>query len=154
MVVQHGLRQHYFTDYVLRIRFEVQMKVFEGRVIHAGCAHGQALVSAEPLSLLGGIDPETGRVVDPRHPLAGQDVGGRVLIFPTGKGSTVGSYVLYQLARNGHAPAAIINARCEAIVAVGAIISRIPTVDEIDITKIANGAWVSIEEGGRVVVAE
>lgn len=131
---------------------EGALRVLLGRVIHPGEARGQALVTSEPLSLLGGIDPETGRVVDPRHPLAGCAVGGRVLVFPTGKGSTVGSYVLYQLARNGHAPAALLNARCEAIVAVGAIISNIPAVDHIDITQIATGDRVRIEEGGRVIV--
>lgn len=124
----------------------------QGRVIHPGLARGQALVSREPISMIGGIDPDTGRVVDPRHPLAGSDVSGRVLVFPTGKGSTVGSYVLYQLARNGHAPAALINERCEAIVAVGAIIAGIPAVDQVDIAQIATGDWVRIEEGGRVVV--
>nr|HPL30089.1 DUF126 domain-containing protein [Anaerolineae bacterium] len=82
----------------------------------------------------------------------GCDITGRVLVFPTGKGSTVGSYVLYQLAQGGHAPAAIINARCEAIVATGAIISGIPAVDHIDITQIQSGQWLSIEEGGRVIL--
>ncbi len=128
------------------------MQVLRGRVIHPGKACGQALVSSEPISLLGGIDAETGIVIDPRHPLSGQSVTGRVLVFPTGKGSTVGSYVLYQLKRKGLAPAAIINARCEPIVAVGAIISDIPVIDGIDITQIRCGDWVRIEEGGQIVV--
>ncbi len=126
--------------------------VLQGRLIHHGVARGQALVSEEPISFLGGVDPETGIVVDPRHPLAGCDISGRVLVFPMGKGSTVGSYVLYQLRHNGHAPAALINTRCEAIVAVGAIISDIPAVDQVDITAIASGDWVRVEDGGRVVV--
>jgi predicted aconitase with swiveling domain len=128
------------------------VRVLQGRVIHPGEAHGRALVSSEPLSLLGGIDAETGLVIDRHHPLSGQSVAGRVLIFPTGRGSTVGSYVLYQLKRNGLAPAAIINARCEPIVAVGAIISDIPAIDGIDISEIRSGDWVRIEEGGRIVV--
>lgn len=128
------------------------MRVLWGRVIQPGRARGQALVSGEPISFLGGVDAETGCVVDPHHPLVGHCVGGRILVFPTGKGSTVGSYVLYQLARNGKAPAALVNARCEAIVAVGAIISGIPTVDQVDITQIATGDWVEIDEGGRIVV--
>ncbi len=128
------------------------MRVLHGRTIHPGRSRGQALVTCEPISFLGGVDPDTGLVVDPRHPLAGCDVTGRVLVFPTGKGSTVGSYVLYQLAQGGHAPAAIVNARCEAIVATGAIISDIPVVDQVDIAQIHTGQWVSIEEGGRVVV--
>jgi len=128
------------------------LRILNGRIIHPGEARGRALVSSEPISFLGGVDAETGRVVDPRHPLSGCDVSGRVLVFPTGKGSTVGSYVLYQLARNGHAPAALINARCEAIVAVGAIISDIPAVDSVDITQIKTGDWVRVEEGGRIIV--
>ena len=128
------------------------MPVLCGRVIHPGRARGRALVTEEPISFLGGVDPETGLIVDPQHPLAGQCVRGRVLVFPTGKGSTVGSYVLYQLAHNGHAPEALVNAHCEPIVAVGAIIAGIPAVDEIDITQIASGDWVRIEDGGRIVV--
>ena len=128
------------------------MRVLQGRVIQPGAARGQALVTSQPLSFLGGVDPESGLIVDPRHELAGCDVSGRVLVFPTGQGSTVGSYVLYRLAQHGHAPAALVNARCEAIVAVGAIIAGIPAVDQIDITQIATGDWLRIEEGGRVVV--
>ncbi len=128
------------------------MRILQGRVIQPGQARAQALVTDEPLGLLGGIDPDTGLVIDVSHPLAGCSVEGRVLVFPTGKGSTVGSYVLYQLARNGKAPAALVNARCEAIVAVGAIIAGIPTVDMVNITQISSGDWVRIEEGGRIVV--
>ncbi|MGQ9683252.1 MAG: DUF126 domain-containing protein [Anaerolineae bacterium] len=127
-------------------------RVLQGRVISAGEGEGYALVSAEPLSFLGGVDPDTGLVTDPRHPLYGEDVTGRILVFPRGCGSTVGSYVLYQLARNGHAPAAIINARCEAIVAVGAIIAGVPAVDSIDIMGISAGARVRVQEGGRVIL--
>ena len=70
-----------------------------------------------------------------------------MLIFPTGKGSTVGSYTLYRLAQNGVAPAAIINAESEPIVAVGAIISDIPMVDQVDITQLSTGDIVVVEDG-------
>jgi predicted aconitase with swiveling domain len=122
-----------------------------GRVIKAGQAKGEALVSPEPLGFFGGVDPETGVVVEPGHPLEGQCVAGRVLVFPTGKGSTVGSYILYRLKKNGLAPAAIINAESEPIVAVGAIISAIPMVDQVEIEKIGNGNWVEIR-GAQVRV--
>lgn len=123
----------------------------QGRVIKAGTAAGLALVSSEPIGFLGGVDPDTGRVVEPGHPLAGQCVTGRVLVFPTGKGSTVGSYTLYRMAKAGTAPAAIINAESEAIVAVGAIIGEIPMVDQVDIKQIQTGDRTSIE-GPRVLV--
>lgn len=124
---------------------------FKGRVIKDGKARGEALVSPAPIGFLGGVDPETGLVVERGHPLEGQAVSGRVLVFPTGKGSTVGSYTLYRLARNGLAPAAIINAESEAIVAVGAIIAEIPMVDHIDITAIQTGDQVTID-GENVIV--
>lgn len=119
----------------------------QGRVIKAGRGEGRALVSSEPIGFLGGVDPDTGVVVDPNHPLKGQSVAGRVLVFPTGKGSTVGSYTILRLARNGVAPAAMVNAESEPIVAVGAIIADIPMVDQVPIQLIPDGAWVVVEDG-------
>lgn len=121
--------------------------VLQGRVIKAGHARGVALVSPEPLGFLGGVDPDTGVVVEPGHPLKGESVAGRVLVFPTGKGSTVGSYTLYRLARNGVGPAAIINVESEPIIAVGAIISDIPMVDQVDIAQLSTGDIVAVKDG-------
>lgn len=126
--------------------------VLKGRIIKAGYACGRALVSPEPIGFLGGVDPEAGVVVEPGHPLEGESVAGRVLVFPTGKGSTVGSYTLYRMARNGVGPAAIINAESEPIVAVGAIISDIPMVDQVDITQLSTGDVVVVK--GEVVQVE
>ncbi len=117
------------------------------RVIKPGHAEGEALVSPDPIGFLGGVDPDTGVVVEPGHPLEGQCVAGRVLVFPTGKGSTVGSYTLYRLARNGLAPAAIINAEADPVVAVGAIIAEIPMVDQVDVSRIRTGDWVQVRDG-------
>jgi predicted aconitase with swiveling domain len=127
------------------------MKVLTGRVIKGGRAEGAALVSPEPLGFFGMVDAETGIVVERGHPLAGQSIAGRVLVFPTGKGSTVGSYSLYRLAKAGLAPAAIINAESEPIVAVGAIIGDIPMVDQIDVAQIHTGDWVAVD-GEQVTV--
>jgi hypothetical protein len=118
---------------------------FTGRVIKDGVAEGPALVSPEPIGFLGGVDPETGVVTERGHPLAGKSVAGTVLVFPTGKGSTVGSYVLYQLAANDRAPVAILNAKSEPIVAVGAIISEIPMVDHLPIERLQSGDRVHVE---------
>ena len=122
-----------------------------GRVIFSGKAEGEALVSSSPMSFYGGVDPATGNVVERGHELLGSCVKGRVLVFPHGKGSTVGSYVLYRLKKNGTAPCAILNSKCETIVAVGAIISEIPCVDMIDIGKVKQGAEVAVN-GARVTV--
>lgn len=123
----------------------------QGRIIRAGEAAGRALVSSEPIGFLGGVDPDTGVVVEPNHPLNGQSVAGRVLVFPTGKGSTVGSYTILRLARNGLAPAAMLNTESEAIVAVGAIIADVPMVDQLPIHLIRDGDWVVVS-GDRVEV--
>lgn len=105
---------------------------FKGRTISRGCAKGEVLLSRDSISFLGSIDPKTGVVVEENHVLAGKSINGKVLVFPHGKGSTVGSYVMYQLKKNGVAPAAIINLETEPIVAVGAIISEIPLVDMLE----------------------
>ncbi len=122
-------------------------KVLQGRVIRGGRAAGEALVSPEPISFLGGVDPETGVVLDPHHPLQGVSIADKILVFPHGKGSTVGSYTILRLAHHGVAPKAMINARSEAITAVGAIIAEIPMVDLIDITQIHTGDWVEVADG-------
>jgi len=121
------------------------------RVIKAGQAEGEALVSPDPIGFLGGVDPDTGVVVEVGHPLEGQCVAGRVLVFPTGKGSTVGSYTLYRLARGGLAPAAIVNAEADPVVAVGAIIAEIPMVDQVDTARIRSGDWVRVRDGEVMV---
>ena len=103
------------------------------------------MVSTQPISFYGGIDPATGKVIERGHELLGESVKGRVLAFPYGKGSTVGSYILYRLRKKGVAPSAIINEQCETIVAVGAIISEIPCVDGIDLSKIEPDVWLRID---------
>jgi uncharacterized protein len=104
----------------------------KGRTISRGCAKGEVLLSRDPISFLGSVDPQTGVVIEENHALEGKSIQGKVLVFPYGKGSTVGSYVMYQLKKNGAAPAAIINLETEPIVAVGAIISEIPLVDKLE----------------------
>jgi predicted aconitase with swiveling domain len=127
------------------------VRELQGRIIKAGSAEGVALVSQEPVGFFGMIDAETGIVIEQGHPLEGESVAGRVLVFPTGKGSTVGSYSLYRLAKAGLAPAAIVNAESEPIVAVGAIISEIPMVDQVDTAQIRSGDPVIID-GARVII--
>lgn len=124
------------------------------RVVRAGHASGRALVSAVPIGFLGGVDPDTGVVIESGHPLEGKSVAGHVLVFPSGKGSTVGSYTLYRLARNGLAPAAIINAQADPVVAVGAIIAEIPMVDQVEISVIHTGDCVLVCEQEIVVRGE
>jgi predicted aconitase with swiveling domain len=126
----------------------------KGRVVHAGHAEGEALVSPEPIGFFGGVDPDTGIVVESQHVLQGQSVTGRVLVFPTGKGSTVGSYTMYRLARGSLAPAAIVNAEADPVVAVGAVIADIPMIDQVDVSQISTGDWVKIQDGELLIRKE
>ncbi len=121
----------------------------QGRKIYPGVVEGEALVTSMGISFFGGVDPDTGVVVEKDHELEGQSVAGRVLVFPTGKGSTVGSYTIYRLKHNGLAPAAVVNAECETITAVGCIIAEIPCVDQVPIQEIKTGMKVLVdgEEG-------
>jgi predicted aconitase with swiveling domain len=119
----------------------------KGRIIYRGTGEGEALVTSQSISFYGGVDPNTGEIIEKGHELQGKNVRGKILVFPTGKGSTVGSYTLYRMKKNGMAPAGIINKECETIVAVGAIISEIPCVDKIDIAKIRTGDLIRIADG-------
>lgn len=103
-----------------------------GRKVVGGDAEGEALVSSDPVSFYGGVDPETGVVVEPGHAVEGECITGKVFVFPTGKGSTVGSYVIYRMSKLGTAPAALVNSETEAIIATGCVISRIPLVDKLE----------------------
>ncbi len=109
-----------------------------GRKIYKGKTKGKTIVTKDGISFYGGIDPDTGIVVEVGHELEGQSVSGKILVFPTGKGSTVGSYTMYRMKKNNTAPLAIINEKIDTIIAVGCIISEIPCVDMIDINLIKN----------------
>jgi predicted aconitase with swiveling domain len=121
------------------------MEQLKGRIIYKGKAEGEALVTSMPISFYGGVDPNTGIVLEKGHELQGVSIKGKILVFPQGKGSTVGSYTLYRMKKNGTAPLGMVNKETETIVAVGAIISEIPFVDKVDVNKIKNGSKVSIE---------
>jgi hypothetical protein len=90
----------------------------------------------KPISFLGGVDSNSGQIIERNHDLKGKNVKGRILCFPNGHGSTVGSYVLYSLAKKGFGPKAIINQTADPVVVVGAIIANIPMIDQIDIQQI------------------
>jgi len=121
------------------------MITLKGRAIWRGWARGEALVSNQPISFYGGVDPETGRIIEKGHELEGRSIAGKILVFPYGKGSTVGSYIILRLKRRGIAPKAIVNLRCEPIIAVGAIIAEIPTIDKIDVSMIRDGDLVEVD---------
>lgn len=121
----------------------------KSRIILKGTVQGEAMVTSQSISFYGGVDPNTGEIIEKGHELQGKTVKEKILVFPNGKGSTVGSYTLYRMKKNGVAPAGMINRECETVVAVGAIISEIPCVDKVDISWMKTGDLIRID--GSVV---
>ena len=116
------------------------------RSIAKGKGKGELIVSSEPISFLGGVNPDNGQVIDPNHELKGQSIKDKVLFIPGGKGSTVGSYVIFQMMKSGTAPKAIICLNAEPIIATGAIMSDIPMVDSPENTEdLNNGTLVEVD---------
>ena len=136
------------------------MRRLQGRVVVAGAGRGEALVTDEPLSFWGGVDPRTGEVIDRRHPLSGQCLAGRVLVLPHGRGSCSASGVLLEAIRNGTAPAAIVTTRVDPIVGLGAILGDelygrpvpVVVVDAADAGEVRCGEWVEVEVDGTMRV--
>jgi predicted aconitase with swiveling domain len=132
--------------------------VLQGHKVVGGTAEGEALVCHEPITFVGGINPFTGEVMEKGHELEGKRITDKVLVYPTGKGSTGGSYRIYDMAKRGTGPKAIINLRAEPITAIGAIIGEIPMVDKLsqDPTQIIqSGDWVRVEATqGRVIITK
>ena len=134
------------------------------RGIVPGRASGMAILSPAPFSFVGGVDPATGSIADAATGIAGEPLQGRIFTFPTGKGSTVGSYVLYGLGKRGLGPTGIVNRRADAVVAVGATLAGIPMVDRVDVGGLRTGDRIVVDanrgsvelpdvKGERVVTA-
>ncbi len=107
----------------------MDQKIIKCRKIAKGQVKGEVIITRDPLSFLGGVNPNTGIVIDHHHELYDRKISGKILVMPTGKGSTVGSYVIYQMYKNNTAPSAIIALEAEPIIATGAIMAGIPMVD-------------------------
>jgi predicted aconitase with swiveling domain len=127
----------------------------KGRPVISGLTRGEALVSNKPLSFLGGVDSETGVIIEKNHDLNGKSIKGKVLCFPHGHGSTVGSYVLYSLVKKGTGPKAIVNETTDPVVVAGAVIADVPMVDKVDISQIKMGDIVEVDgEKGTVKIVK
>jgi predicted aconitase with swiveling domain len=136
------------------------MIVLIGTVLVPGHAQGEALVLPEPLSLWGGLNPETGEIIDRRHPITGQVVTGKVLLLPAGRGSSSASSILLEAVRLGTAPAAIITAEVDGILALGAAVARelydhappVLVLGKQGYTAVQTGDYLHIHENGQVVI--
>lgn len=129
----------------------------KGRSISKGYTEGEALVCRQPIGFNFGVDFETGVITEYNHELFGKSIKDKILIFPHGKGSTGGSYVVYQLAKNKTGPRAMINLTTETIIAVGAIMGGIPVIDHLEQNPydvISDGDHVVVDANNGLVVIE
>jgi predicted aconitase with swiveling domain len=125
-----------------------------GRVLAPGTAAGEALVLNEPLSLWGGLDPASGKLIDPHHPRLGVSLAGRVLVMPAARGSSSSSSVLAEAARAGVAPAAILLADPDPILAVGAAVAQELYRVQIPVVVLAPEELAHIPDGQRLDIGE
>lgn len=123
-----------------------------GRVLVDGAGQGQLLLLGAPISFWGGVDPETGRISDPRHPDHGADISGRVLALPATVGSSSSSAVMLELLRLGQAPAALLLAEADAILTLGVIVAREMNYATIPVLEVAAGDLAALPRDGEIRV--
>jgi predicted aconitase with swiveling domain len=136
--------------------------VVQGQPVVAGVAQGEALAADAPLSFWGGFDPETGIIIDRRHPLSGYLATRRVLVVPSGRGSCSGSGVLLEAIHNGTAPAAIITSRLDPVIGLGCVLGDelydchppMVVISERDRQSIETGDLMEVNEQGLITVTK
>ena len=132
-----------------------------GRALVPGEATGIVLLSRVPISLWGGVDPQSGRIIDPHHDRCGESIVDRVFVFPAEKGSSTGSAVLLELIRGGHAPAALITSSLAPVAALGAIVAEelygrtcpVVLVSEAVMDELEDGSRLSLSANGTLRLA-
>ncbi|WP_207671148.1 MULTISPECIES: DUF126 domain-containing protein [unclassified Clostridium] len=127
------------------------VKELKARCIVEGYAAGTAIVTKEGISFMGTVNPKTGVIIERKHEIEGECLKGKILVYPKGKGSTGGSYMLYDVVKNGVGPAAIINIEAEQVAVIGAIVAELPMVDQVDINQIQNGDYVEVDATNGLV---
>lgn len=127
---------------------------WQARVLVAGAGRGKVLRLAEPLSLWGGLDPATGEIIDRRHPSSGAIVSGRVMVLPAGRGSSSASSILLEAVRQGTAPAAILTAIPDPILALGAAVAREMYEKAPPVLVLPMEAYEALQDGVEVQVTD
>lgn len=132
-------------------------EIIRARRIVGGKAEGVALVSHEAICFMGGVDVDRGVITERGHELAGVSIAGRILVFPTGKGSTGGSYMIYEAVQNGVGPKAIVNMVAEPVTVIGCTIAELPMVADCDrdpALVIETGDLVRVDADAGTVLVE
>jgi len=130
------------------------------RPIAGGVVEGEALVSKSLFGWLGGVNPKTGDIIDKRLDVYGQNLKGKIFIYPYGRGSTTGAAVFLETIRNGVGPAALVNVEMEPITAVGALLApvfygvKVPAVDKpkVDPTEVFKTGDIVRVDGDKGII--
>jgi predicted aconitase with swiveling domain len=128
--------------------------ILKGHTVSPGKAEGEAVVLRSPFSFLGELDPASGKIASPLNEQFGEDLRGKVLVTPTGKGSSMGPVISWYAMKEGNNPAAVICLQAEAILASAAITARIPMVDKLDqnpLEVIKTGDYVKVDATAGIV---
>jgi predicted aconitase with swiveling domain len=126
--------------------------VIAATTLAPGAAEGAPLLLQEPLSFWGGLDPKTGLIIDRWHPQAGENIAGRVLLMPAGRGSSSGSASLAEAIRLGCGPAAILLLKRDAIVIVGALAAAELYARACPVALVDEGDWATLAKARRLEV--
>lgn len=129
------------------------VREISGRCLVAGAAHGPAVVLEAPLSLWGGFDPESGRIIDVHHPQHGVRIAGRVVVMPGGRGSSSSASVLLESVRLGHHPLALVLGEPDPVLVIGALVAEdlygvavpIVRIEAANLGRLRDGASVRVE---------
>lgn len=136
----------------MALKLMKSVRIIKGHPVIGGIVEGEALVTTDPISFMGGVNPKTGVITEKNHQLYGQSIKDKILVFPMGKGSTGGSYMLYDMCSRGVGPRGIINRKAEPVVVIGAIISKLPMIDRLEEDPaIKTGDWVQLDADEGVV---
>ncbi|HZK71916.1 MAG TPA: DUF126 domain-containing protein [Clostridia bacterium] len=129
-------------------------KIFKCHKISEGVAEGEAIVSKDDIMFYL-IEPETGIVIEPGHDLEGKIIAKKILIFPSGKGSSVvQADGLYQLNLKGNPPKAMIIRYPETVLVSSAIIMEVPLVDKVDMEFydiVKNGDYLRVDADNGII---
>ncbi len=122
--------------------------VLKGRKVVGGVSEGEALVTRQTISTWGGVDAVKGIITERNHELRGESFKDRVLVFPSAKGSSGWSTVAQVIRLTGQSPKAMIVREVNSLIAIGAVVMRVPTVTDLDqdpTEVIATGDWVRVD---------
>ena len=128
--------------------------VIEGRGLISGRVSGAALRSAKAFTFAHGVDPSTGAVTDVRSDIRGENVKGKVLFYPFGKGSTTASSWFLEAVRLGNFPAAIVTEGIDLSAVIGSVMARVIYGIEIPVVSgVSREECSKVPQGARVTVS-